>query len=77
MMIFVGSFIFAAALLGAGYYVWSVPQQQENQALAARLREIRSRAGGRTRAGSPDLFRREQRGGIALPKSRPCVSSCF
>jgi tight adherence protein B len=65
MITFVAFLIFAAALFAAGYYVWTVPQQQQNQVLAARLREIRARSGGRTRSGSSDLFRREQRGSLA------------
>lgn len=65
MITFVTFLVFAAALFAAGYYVWTVPQQHENEVLVTRLREIRARAGGRSRSGSPDLFRREQRGSLA------------
>jgi tight adherence protein B len=56
--------LFTVALLIAGYYVWSVPEQQSGEALAVRLRELRSqtRGGGR---GPSDLVRREQRGSFA------------
>jgi tight adherence protein B len=57
--------IFSVALFGAGYYVWTVPQQQQTQILAGRLRELRARGGLRTRSSSPDLIRREHRGALA------------
>jgi tight adherence protein B len=57
--------LFTIALLIAGYYVWSVPEQQASEALAGRLRELRSqtRAGAR---GASDLIKREHRGTFAF-----------
>jgi len=58
--------LFTGALLVAAYYVWSVPEQQEAQALGARLRELRTRSGAaRSRAGA-DLIRREKQGTFAF-----------
>ena len=57
--------LFSVALYAAGYYVWSVPRQQATNDLGLRLRELR--AATRTRsARSPELLRREHRGGIAF-----------
>lgn len=64
MFLFVAFLIFAGALLGAGYMVWHVPQQESQEILAARLRELRSQTGVRTRS-TPDLFKREKRGPLA------------
>src|SRR5688572_19934735 len=64
MMLLIAFVIFSAALFGAGYYVWSVPQQNENEVLVSRLRELRARGGMRTRS-APDLIRTEQRGALA------------
>lgn len=57
--------LFTIALLAAGYYVWSVPEQEASNALAGRLRELRSQTRGGSRAPS-DLVRREQRGSFAF-----------
>ena len=65
MFTFIAFLIFSGALLAAGYYVWTVPQQQESQVLVARLRELRTRSGVRTRSSAPDLIRREHRGALA------------
>jgi tight adherence protein B len=64
MFLFVAFLIFAAALFGAGYMVWNVPQQESQEVLASRLRELRARTGVRTRS-APDLFKREKRGPLA------------
>ena len=64
MMLFIAFVIFSAALFGAAYYVWSVPQQEQNQVLLSRLRELRARGGVRSRS-APDLIRREHRGTLA------------
>ena len=64
MFVLVAFMIFAAALSGAGYLVWYVPQQESEQLLAGRLRELRARSGMRTRS-APDLFKREKRGPLA------------
>ncbi len=62
MFLLLAFLIFSGALAGAGYYVWSVPRQQQNDVLSTRLRELRV-PGSRTRtAGS--LRRSEQRSGM-------------
>ena len=63
MFLFIAFLIFTGALGAAGYYVWSVPQQQEQEILTGRLRELRL-AGGARRVAS-DLVRRERRGPLA------------
>ncbi len=66
MFIFVAFFIFSAAMFGAAYYVWHVPQEEAEQILAGRLRELRARSAGRVRSSAaPDLFKREKRGSLA------------
>ncbi|MGH9672538.1 MAG: hypothetical protein ACRD44_05105, partial [Bryobacteraceae bacterium] len=64
MFVIVAFLIFTAALLAAGYYVWSIPQQRSAEALAGRLRDLRVRGGGPRRA--LDLVRRERRGAFAF-----------
>ena len=64
--LFVAFVIFTVALLIAGYSVWTVPQQQANQVLGARLNEVRAHSGGRGRSGQSDLVRREQKGSFAF-----------
>jgi tight adherence protein B len=64
MFVFVALFLFTAAFSIAAYYVWVVPQQQENDLLIARLRELRVRSGMRTRS-APDLVKREHHGPLA------------
>jgi len=63
VFLFIAFLIFSGALGAAGYYVWSVPQQQEEEVLTGRLRELRL-AGGARRVAS-DLVRRERRGPLA------------
>jgi tight adherence protein B len=65
LAVFMGFALFSVALLIAGYYAFSVPQQQAEQAVTLRLRELRSRSGKRTRSGS-DLLRTEHRGTFAF-----------
>lgn len=65
MFLLVAFLIFSAALLTAGYYVWSVPQQQVSQLLTGRLRELRAHSTSRSKA-APDLLRRERRGSVAF-----------
>jgi tight adherence protein B len=60
----VAFFIFSAALFGSAYYVWVIPQQQQNEMLVSRLRELRMRGGVRARS-APDLIKREERGPLA------------
>ena len=57
--------LFTVALLIAGYYVWSVPEQQASEALAGRLRELRSQTRSGPRPAS-DLVKREHRGTFAF-----------
>lgn len=64
MFFFIALLIFTGALAAAGYYAWSVPQQQAQEILATRLRELRMSSGVRTRTSS-DLVRSEQRGRLA------------
>ena len=56
--------IFSAALYIAAYYVWTVPAQQDAQALNARMRELR--ASMRRTKAAPELLRREHRGSFAF-----------
>jgi tight adherence protein B len=51
--------IFSAALFTAAYYVWSVPEREEQHLLSGRLRELRAHM--RTKK-APELLRREHRG---------------
>src|SRR6058998_344531 len=57
--------MFTVALLIAGYYVWSVPEQQAADALTTRLRELRTQIRSGARAPS-DLIKREHRGPFAF-----------
>ncbi len=65
MFIVVAFLIFTGALIAAGYYAFSVPQQQADQVLASRLRELRAASGARTRT-SQDLVRHEDRGSFGF-----------
>jgi len=57
--------IFSVAIIGAGYYVWSVPEQEAQDVLRARLRELRTNT-RRSVQSQPELLRREQRGSFAF-----------
>lgn len=61
MFVVVAFLIFSGALLAAAYYVYAAPAQEHGEALAARLRELRTRGGARVRSGG-DLIRRENQG---------------
>lgn len=63
MFLLVAFLIFTGALAAAGYYVWSVPRQQENEILTTRLRELRVPGSRKRSAG--DLMRKEQRSALA------------
>jgi len=65
MFVIVAFLIFAAALSGAAWYVWRVPQQEAEEVLAGRLRDLRARSGIRSARSAPDLFKREKRGSLA------------
>ena len=59
MITFIAFLIFSGALFAAGYYVWTVPQKQENEVLVARLREIDALghpAGGDVRRDAVELL---------------------
>jgi tight adherence protein B len=65
-MFFLASFlIFSVALFAAGYYIWTVPQQEAEQMLGGRLRELRANMRSRSKGGS-ELVRREHRGSFAF-----------
>ena len=65
MELLVAFAFFTIALLIAGYYVWSVPEQQAADALTTRLRELRTQTRAGTRQPS-DLLKREHRGPFAF-----------
>lgn len=65
MFLFIAFLIFSGALAAAAYYVWSVPQQQEQEILARRLRGLRVSGAARTRTAG-DLVRSERRGRLAF-----------
>lgn len=64
MFTFIAFLIFTGALVAAGHYVFTVPQQEAETFLASRLRELRARSSSRSRT-APDLLRRETRGSLA------------
>ena len=65
-MFFIASFlIFSVALFTAGHFVWTVPQQEAEQMLGGRLRELRANMRGRSK-GASELVRREHRGSFAF-----------
>jgi len=66
MFAVVAFLIFSGALMAAAYYVWSVPRQQESDAISNRLRELRVRSGAPRRAASADLLRAESKGTFAF-----------
>lgn len=68
MFIFVSFLIFTGALFAAAYYAFVVPQQQENEVLVSRLRQLRSQgaAGSRRMRGSSALLKSEARGTFAF-----------
>ncbi|MEO8593080.1 MAG: type II secretion system F family protein [Candidatus Solibacter sp.] len=57
--------LFSLALYAAGYYVWSVPQQEASDRLGSRLRELRAHMRSRAQK-APELLRREHRGQFAF-----------
>src|SRR5437660_3955516 len=63
--IVVAFMLFTIALLIAGYYVWTVPEQQASESLMVRLRELRTQSRSGTRVAS-DLIQREHRGSLAF-----------
>jgi tight adherence protein B len=66
MFLFIAFLIFSAALFGAAWYVFRVPQQEQERVLNARLREIRARAGGPRRRAVSDLLIEQKRGTFAF-----------
>ncbi len=65
MFFLAAGLIFTVAMLAAGYYVFTVPEQQAAQVLNGRLRDLRANLRGRTRS-APELLRREHRGSFAF-----------
>ena len=65
MFLIVAFLIFSVAMFIAGYYVWTVPQQQAEELLGTRLRELRAHARARTKS-APGLLREERRGTFAF-----------
>src|SRR5882757_5314021 len=65
MELLVAFLIFTCALLIAGYYVWTVPQQEASDSLTIRLRELRTQSRSGARVAS-DLVQREHRGSFAF-----------
>ena len=65
MELAVAFLLFTIAFLIAGYYVWSIPEQQSADALTTRLRELRAQTRSGVRAPS-DLIKREHRGPFAF-----------
>src|SRR5215471_12326353 len=61
----VAGFLFSIALYGAGYYLWSLPEQEEADQLGSRLRSVRTSMRGRS-TKAPELLRREHRGSFAF-----------
>ena len=57
--------LFSIALYAAGYYVWSVPEQEAAERLGHRLRELRAHMRSRNQR-APELLRREHRGQFAF-----------
>lgn len=66
MFLVISFCLFAGALLAAGYYIWSVPQQQAESAISARLRELRANTRNRGTRTESTLVRREHRGSLAF-----------
>ncbi len=60
MFLFVAFLIFSAALFGAAYYAFIVPQRADNQALIGRLRELRARTGPVRQRGGADLLQQQE-----------------
>ena len=65
MFFLAAGLIFTVAMFAAGYYAFTVPEQQEAQIFAARLRDLRANLRGRSKS-SPELLRREHRGSFAF-----------
>ena len=57
--------IFSVAIFGAGYYVWSIPEQEAEDVLSSRLRDLRTNT-RRSARSQPELLKREQRGSFAF-----------
>ena len=57
--------MFSLALYAAGYFVWSVPEQEDAERMGGRLRELRANMRSRNQK-APELLRREHRGSFAF-----------
>jgi tight adherence protein B len=65
VFVVVAFLIFAVALWAAGYYIWTVPQQEAQNLLGGRMRELRAHMRSHSK-GAPELLRREHRGTFAF-----------
>ena len=65
MFFLAAGLIFTVAMFAAGYYVYTVPEQQAAQVLNHRLRDLRAHMRGRARS-APELLRHEHRGTFAF-----------
>jgi len=65
MFVLVAFLIFSVAMFGAGYYVWSAPEQEAQHVLGGRLRELRAHARSRT-TSKPQLLRGEHHSNFAF-----------
>lgn len=61
----VAALLFSIAAYGAGYYLWSVPEQEAAEELSSRLRGVRTTSRSRS-SKAPELLRREHRGSFAF-----------
>jgi tight adherence protein B len=61
----VAALLFSIAAYGAGYYLWSVPEQHAAEELSNRLRGVRTSMRSRS-SKAPELLRREHRGSFAF-----------
>jgi tight adherence protein B len=61
----VAGLLFSVALYAAGYYLWSVPEQEASDQLGNRLRGVRTSMRSRS-TKAPELLRREHRGSFAF-----------
>jgi tight adherence protein B len=64
--VFVAFIIFSLAMFGAAYYVWVVPQQEQERELAVRLKDLRTMTRTKVSRAGSDLIQREQRGTFAF-----------
>src|SRR5215472_10142897 len=66
VFVFVAFIIFSLAMFGVAYYVWVVPQQEQERELAVRLKDLRTMTRTKVSRAGSDLIQREQRGTFAF-----------